>query len=115
MTNRLSDTYHEHQSFAVVLVLFVSFRLLALLTLRIGGFVADYSDYEFYYAWGQLTAMGYQPFQDLWAAYPPLFPALMLPIFELSSRIPPWFDPRLFFHGLFGLFLLLFETGNSGA
>ncbi len=112
MTSRLLRTYQQHQPFAVVLVLFVSFRLLALLTLRIGGFFADYSDYEFYYAWGQLTAMGYQPFQDLWAAYPPLFPALMLPIFELSSRIPPWSDPRLFFHGLFGLFLLLFETGN---
>ena len=51
MVDRPSRTYQRHQPFAIVLALFVSFRLLALLTLRIGGFVADYSDYEFYYAW----------------------------------------------------------------
>ncbi len=36
----------------------------------------------------------------------------MLPVFELSSRIPPWVEPRLFFHVLFGLELLIFEIGN---
>jgi hypothetical protein len=36
----------------------------------------------------------------------------MLPIFELASRIPPWVEPRLAFHVLFGLELLLFECGN---
>ena len=37
-------------------------------------------------------------YDNLWTAYPPLFPAVMLPLFELASRIPPWIEPRLFFH-----------------
>ncbi len=95
-----------------LLLLFVSFRVLALLLLRPGGFIADFSDYDFYRVWGQLTPAGYAAYDNLWTAYPPLFPALMLSIFELSARIPPWVDPRLSFHILFGLFLLVFETGN---
>ncbi len=104
--------YHHHYWFLVVFTLFVSFRLLAVLLFRPGGFFADNSDYEFYYAWGQTVPMGYTTFQNLWTAYPPLFPALMLPVFEFSSRIPPWVEPRLFFHLLLGLELLVFEAGN---
>jgi len=95
-----------------ILLLFVSFRLLALLLFRPGGFIADFSDYDFYRVWGQLTPAGYAAYANLWTAYPPLFPALMLSIFELSARVPPWVDARLSFHTLFGLFLLIFETGN---
>ncbi|MEZ4709695.1 MAG: hypothetical protein R3A44_20975 [Caldilineaceae bacterium] len=95
-----------------MLLLFVSFRLLAILLLRPGGFVADASDYDFYMAWGEMTPQGKHVYDNMWTAYPPLFPALMLPIFELSSRIPPWVEPRFFFHTFFGAFLLLFESGN---
>ena len=109
---QLRQFYRRHAAFIRVLLLFVSFRLLAILTLRTGGFVADFSDYDFYATWGQLTHMGYRTFENLWTAYPPLFAAVMLPVFELSSRIPPWIEPRFWFHLLFGLTLLLFETGN---
>ena len=109
---RLQDFYRRNYWFLVVLVLFASFRFFAILLFRPGGFIADNSDYEFYYAWGLTIPMGYTTFVDLWTAYPPLFPGLMLPVFELSSRIPPWVEPRLFFHVLFGLELLLFEIGN---
>ena len=109
---RLRAFYRRHYWFLVLFTLFVSFRLLAILLFRPGGFIADNSDYEFYYAWGQTVPMGYTTFENLWTAYPPLFPALMLPIFELASRIPPWVEPRLFFHLLLGLEFLLFETGN---
>ena len=104
--------YRRHYWFGVLLLLFVAMRLLAILLLRPGGFFADNSDYEFYQLWGQMGPSGYTTFQNLWTAYPPLFPALMLPVFELSSRIPPWVEPRLFFHVIFGGLLLLFETGN---
>ncbi|MCB0085814.1 MAG: hypothetical protein KDE47_32965, partial [Caldilineaceae bacterium] len=102
----------RHAAFCAIFVLAVSFRLLALLLFRPGGFIADASDYDFYYVWGQQIPQGYETFVNLWTAYPPLFPAVMLPIFEWSSRIPPWSDPRLFFHLLFGMLLLLFESGN---
>jgi hypothetical protein len=102
----------RHYWFGVLLLLFVAMRVLALLLFRPGGFFADNSDYEFYQLWGQMGPSGYTTFQNLWTAYPPLFPALMLPVFELSSRIPPWVESRLFFHLLFGGLLLLFEIGN---
>ncbi|MCB9123595.1 MAG: hypothetical protein H6643_03635 [Caldilineaceae bacterium] len=85
---RLRDFYRQHYWFLVVLVLFASFRFFAILLFRPGGFIADNSDYEFYYAWGFTLPMGYTTFVDLWTAYPPLFPALMLPVFE-CRRIPP--------------------------
>ncbi|MEZ4658514.1 MAG: hypothetical protein R2911_13165 [Caldilineaceae bacterium] len=112
MLERGRSFYRRHELFCIVLLLFVSFRLLAILLFRPGGFVADASDYDFYMAWGEMTPQGKHVYDNMWTAYPPLFPALMLPIFELSSRIPPWVEPRLFFHTFFGAFLLLFESGN---
>ncbi|MCB0114210.1 MAG: hypothetical protein KDD84_08965 [Caldilineaceae bacterium] len=98
--------------FLIVLVLFVSFRLLAILLFRPGGFVADFSDRDFYFEWGRLTAGGYRIYEDLWAVYPPLFPAMMLSIFEMAARVPPWVDNRLFFNVFLSTVLLVFETGN---
>jgi hypothetical protein len=112
LSARLRRFYAEHRWFLGLLILFASFRFFAILLFRPGGFIADNSDYEFYAAWGLTAPMGYTTFVDLWTAYPPLFPALMLPIFEWSSRIAPWVEPRLAFHVLFGLELLLFEVGN---
>ncbi len=109
---RLRAFLHRHRLFLLLLLLFAVFRLLAILLVRPGGFFADFSDYDYYFAWGELIPQGYTPYVDLWATYPPLFPALMLPIFELAARIPPWNDPRLFFHALFGLTLVLFECGS---
>lgn len=112
MQSKLWNYFYRRQPFLILLLLFATFRLLALLLFRPGGFIADASDYDFYALWGQLEAMGYRTFENLWTAYPPLFPAIMLPVFELASRMPPWVDPRLAFHTLFGLTLLLFECGN---
>ena len=109
---KLRAFYQRHTAFFTIFVLFAAFRLLAIFLFRPGGFIADASDYDFYYEWGLQLPRGYRTFVDLWTAYPPLFPAFMLPIFEWSSRIPPWVEPRLFFHLLFGLQLLLFECAN---
>ena len=108
----LRHFYAEHRWFLALLLLFAGFRFFAILLFRPGGFIADNSDYEFYYAWGLTLPMGYTTFENLWTAYPPLFPALMLPVFVWASHIPPWVEPRLAFHVLFGLELLLFEIGN---
>jgi hypothetical protein len=112
MRSYLIDLYQRHRLFLFIFILFVTFRGLAVLLFRPGGFIADFSDYDFYYAWGELAPQGYRAYDNLWTAYPPLFPALMQWIFELAARIPPWIDPRLFFHTLLGLGLLLFEAGN---
>ncbi len=109
MVDRLQALYKRHHAFVLVFILFVGFRLMALVLLQPD---ASLTDYSYYFAWGELTAMGYKPFVDLWATYPPLFPALMLPAFELASRIPPWVDPPFFFGLIFGLWLLVFESAN---
>lgn len=110
--SRLRTWLRRHYWFEVLFVLFIGFRLLAILLFRPGGFVADTSDYDFYRTWAQTIPMGYTTFANLWTAYPPLFPALMLPIAEWANQIAPWVEPRFFFHLLFGLELLLFEAGN---
>ena len=112
MIPRLAAFYQRHRLFFLILPLFISFRVLTLLLFRPGGFILDNSDFDFYYAWGLLTPMGYEVYDNLWTAYPPLFPAVMLPVFELASRAPAWVDPRLWFHLLFGGVLVLFESGN---
>jgi hypothetical protein len=109
---RLVEHYHRHAAFVHLWLLAVSFRLLALLLFRPGGFITDFSDYDFYGTWGTLGPMGYRAYDNLWTAYPPLFPLLMLTAYEWSVRIPAWIEPRLFFHLLFGLVLLCFEAGN---
>jgi hypothetical protein len=101
-----------HTGFLTLLVLFVTFRVMAVLLFRPGGFIADNSDYDFYQLWGEQIPRGYTTFVNLWTAYPPLFPALMLPVWEWSARLAPWLDYRLAFHTLFGLELTLFEVGN---
>jgi hypothetical protein len=102
----------RHAGFIQLWLLAVSFRLLALLLFRPGGFITDFSDYDFYYTWGTLVPMGYRAYDNLWTAYPPLFPLLMLTVFEWAARIPPWLEPRLFFHLLFGTVMLLFDAAN---
>ncbi len=109
---RLRKTYYDNYFLLLLLVLFVSFRLLALLLFRPGGFIIDTSDYEYYRKLGELAVKGYEPNQNLITAYPPLFPTLAVALFEVASRVPPWFDPRLFYHVLLGGVLLIFETGN---
>lgn len=101
-----------HHPLIPLLLLFVSFRVLALLLFRPGGFIADFSDFDHYRVWGQLEAAGYAVYDNLWSVYPPLFSGLMNWAFWLSVAVPPWADPRLSFHIVFGLILLLFETGN---
>ncbi len=112
MSARFAQWRQAHAGLGVLLLLFVSFRLLALLLLRPGGFITDFSDYDFYATWGTLVPMGYAAYDNLWTAYPPLFPAIMLAVFEAASRIPAWTEPRLAFHVLFGLALLVFDMGN---
>ncbi len=96
MAHRLLARYNRHAAFVHLWLLAISFRLLALLLFRPGGFITDFSDYDFYATWGTLGPMGYRAYDNLWTAYPPLFPLVMLNVYEWSAQIPPWVEPRLF-------------------
>ena len=100
------------RDFLLVLVLFVAFRVMSLLAFRPGGQVLDFSDFYWYREFAQLTRQGYLPYVNLWTTYPPLFPFLMIGLWRLSSLLPPWEFPNLWFSLLMGGTFLLFEIGN---
>ena len=97
---------------ALILVLFVAFRAMTLLAFRPGGQVLDHSDFYWYREFAQLTRQGYTPYVNLWAPYPPLFPVLMVGLWRISSLLPPWEFPSLWFALLMGGTFLLFEAGT---
>lgn len=100
------------REFALILMLFIAFRAMALLAFRPGGQVLDFSDFYWYREFAQLTRQGYVPYVNLWTTYPPLFPFLMIGLWRISSLLPPWEFPNLWFSLLLGGTFLLFETGN---
>jgi len=105
--------YHEHSDFVLFAVLFVAFRLMTLLLYRPGGFIADYSDYNTsYLPFAQWSDRGLYPFLHYWLEWPPLFAWWVVGIYRLSSAIPQWTDPRLWYNTLLGMSFLPFEVGN---
>lgn len=104
--------YHRHSDFVLLLILFVTFRVLALVAFRPGGLVLDFSDFYWYRSFAELTRQGYYPYDNLWTTYPPLFPVVMIAIYQVSTLLPPWTFPNLWFTLLLGGFFLLFEIGN---
>jgi hypothetical protein len=100
------------REFALILILFVAFRAMALLAFRPGGQVLDHSDFYWYREYAQLIRQGYFPYANLWSQYPPLFPVLIIGVWRVSSLLPPWEFSNLWFSLLLGGIFLLFETGN---
>ncbi len=107
-----STSVSARREFVLILVLFVAFRAMALLAFRPGGQVLDHSDFYWYREFAQLTRQGYIPYVNLWTTYPPLFPFLMIGLWRISSLLPPWEFPNLWFSLLLGGTFLLFEMGN---
>ncbi|MCB0154709.1 MAG: hypothetical protein KDF65_07920 [Anaerolineae bacterium] len=112
MAQRIHRLYRQHSDFILLLILFITFRALALAAFRPGGLVLDFSDFYWYRGFAELTRQGYYPYDNLWTTYPPLFPVVMLAIYELSVLLPPWEYANLWFTLLLGGFFLLFEIGN---
>lgn len=108
----LQSVYQRHSDFFLLLILFVTFRVLALAAFRPGGLVLDFSDFYWYRSFAELTHQGYYPYANLWTTYPPLFPVIMITIYQVSTLLPPWTFPNLWFTLLLGGFFLLFEIGN---
>jgi len=112
--------WDEHQpidipsrhDFWLMLLLFTAFRAMALFAFRPGGLVLDFSDFYWYREFAQLTRQGYYPYANLWTTYPPLFPYLMIGVWRISTLLPPWEFPNLWFTLLLGGVFLLFEVGN---
>jgi hypothetical protein len=79
-----SSSPSARREFALILVLFLAFRMMTLLAFRPGGQVLDHSDFYWYREFAQLTRQGYFPYVNLWTTYPPLFPFLV--VFAAAGR-----------------------------
>jgi hypothetical protein len=112
MWDRIRRNFRNHQNFYLLLVLFVLFRLSIIVLYRPGGYLVDWWDYKFYFQHAQLSDRGLYPFLDYWMEYPPVFPWLVVGVYQLSLLIPPWLDEMFAFATLLGLVLLAFEVGN---
>ncbi len=110
--NKLSQIRQNHNDFIMLIILFITFRVLALTAFRPGGLVLDFSDFYWYRSFAELTHQGYYPYYNLWTTYPPLFPFVMIALYQMSTLLPPWTFPNLWFTLLLGGFFLLFEIGN---
>ena len=109
---RCQATLDSHREFTLILVLFVVFRLAAILVLRPGGYLGAMSEFYYYRLLLSFTNQGYFPFVDFWVEYPPVFPWLMTGLYHLSLLIPAWSEPGTWFYLLLGTFLAAVEAGN---
>jgi hypothetical protein len=109
----LHQTLDVERDFLLILGLFLAFRVMAVLAFRPGGQIMDFSDFsDWYLGVGQLTRQGYVPYVNSWDPYPPLVNLLIIGLYHVSSWLPPWQFPNLWFSLLLGGTFSVFETGN---
>lgn len=115
-TGALRSTQHtlrSHQSFLLILVVFLTFRLLLPFVFRNGSyFVEQAPDIGDYLRWGMLADSGLYPFVHYWSEYPPLFSWSVIGLYRLSTLLPAWIDQRLWFSIVMQLVMTLFDAGS---
>jgi len=109
---RFQISLRSHREFLLIFVLFVIFRLTAILVFRPGGYLGDLSNFGYYRLLSDFTNQGFYPFVNFWVEYPPIFPWVMVGLYRLSLLIPPWPQPGTWFYLLLSTFLTAVEAGN---
>jgi hypothetical protein len=112
-SHRLRRLIHTHQPFLLVLVVFLTFRLLLPFVFRNGSyFVEQAPDIGDYLRWGMLADSHLYPFVNYWSEYPPLFAWSIIGLYRLSVLLPAWIDQRLWFSLIMQLVMTLFDLGS---
>ena len=103
-----------HHDLTLIIIVMTLARLLAIIALRPGGYVAETGpDSAYHFQLGRLAASGAYPFVDYWTEYPPLFPWLSVLAYKLSALMPSWIDQRFWFNlALHGL-IVPFDAANT--
>jgi hypothetical protein len=98
---------------AMIMLAMLMMRVLSVITLRVGGYIAETGpDSAYHFQLGRLAAGGAYPFVNYWVEYPPFFPWLSVLAYKLSALMPSWLDQRFWFnltlHGL----IIPFDLAN---
>ncbi len=98
---------------AMIMLAMLMMRLLSVITLRVGGYIAETGpDGAYHFQLGRLAASGAYPFVNYWVEYPPFFPWLSVLAYKLSALMPSWIDQRFWFNlALHGL-IIPFDLAN---
>ncbi|GEM_PF-1431508 len=98
---------------AMIILAMLMMRLLSVVTLRVGGYIAETGpDSAYHFQLGRLAAGGAYPFVNYWVEYPPFFPWLSVLAYKLSALLPSWVDQRFWFNlALHGL-IIPFDIAN---
>jgi hypothetical protein len=101
----VSSTHKRFNDFWLILILFVSARLMILMIWPVENLTL-YGDYLYYFNLGALSDAGYIPFIHYWSEHLPVFTFLNLVIYRLSGGI---FKNHVL---LTSLTMLIFEAGG---
>jgi hypothetical protein len=105
MILRTSQWLDKRRDIALVVGLFVAFRLMWLMAYPADNLTV-YGDYPYYHGLAQLARAGRLPFLGYWVEYPPLFAYLIQGIYALTG------DHYHVFATLLAFVMLVFEAGN---
>ena len=98
----------KHQDFRLVLILFISSRLMLLAAFTPEAIIA-YGDYEHYFDLARLSGDGFLPFLDYWYEFPPLFPFLSLGLYQLTAAATGALHSYVY---ALAVVMLAFDVGN---
>jgi hypothetical protein len=93
-----------HRGFLLILLLFVSFRLMMAMAYPPEA-LTSYSDYPYFYALADLARQGYYPLLHYWYEYPPVFPYLSQAVYAVTNGYHAYAT-------LLAAVMLIFEAGN---
>ena len=98
----------------MVIVVMMIVRLLAIVTLRVGGYIAETGpDSTYHFQLGRLAASGAYPFVDYWVEYPPMFPWLSVLAYKIATLLPSWLDQRFWFNLVLHGLIIPFDAANA--
>jgi hypothetical protein len=105
-----SFTQHD---LAMIMLAMLMMRLLSVITLRVGGYIAETGpDSAYHFQLGRLAAGGAYPFVNYWVEYPPFFPWLSVLAYKLSALMPSWIDQRFWFNLALHSLIIPFDLAN---
>jgi len=96
------------QDFKLVLILFISFRLMMLVAFTPEAIIS-YGDYEHYYNLARLSDDGHLPLLDYWYEFPPIFPYLSIGIYQLTAAATGALHSYAY---ALAVVMLAFDVGN---